>query len=116
MQRYTLDYLELPSTDGAAERKFMTDAFGWSHTPYGPDYAEVHAGLAVGVDSSDLRVAAPMPVIRAEDLDAAEQDVAAAGGILTVPQFDYPGGRRFHFRSPGGVEFAVYIEKNLTAE
>ena len=110
-QRYTLDYLELPSTDGPAERKFMTDAFGWSHTPYGPDYAEIHAGLATGVDSSAGRVAAPMPVIRAEDLDTAEQDVVTAGGTITAPQFDFPGGRRFHFRSPGGVEFAVYIEK-----
>lgn len=110
-QRYALDYLEIPATDGAAERKFMSDAFGWSHTPYGPDYAEIHAGLAVGVDSSDRRVAAPMPVIRAEDLDEAEQDVVAAGGTITVPQYDFPGGRRFHFRSPGGVAFAVYVEK-----
>lgn len=110
-RRYALDYLEIPATDGAAERKFMTDAFGWSHTPYGPDYAEIHAGLAVGVDSSERRVAAPMPVIRAEDLDEAERDVVAAGGTITVLQYDFPGGRRFHFRSPGGVEFAVYIER-----
>jgi predicted enzyme related to lactoylglutathione lyase len=110
-QRYVLDYLELPSVDGPAERSFMQSAFGWSHTPYGPDYAEVHAGLAVGVDSSEGRVAAPMPVIRAENLDAAEQDVRAAGGSITRPQFDFPGGRRFHFCSPGGVEFAVYIER-----
>ncbi len=52
-----------------------------------------------------------MPVIRTEDLDAAEQSVIAAGGTVIVPQYDFPGGRRFHFRSPGGVEFAVYIEK-----
>ena len=110
-QRYTLDYLELPSIDGAADRKFFTDAFAWSHTAYGPDYAEVHAGLATGLDSSERRVAAPMPVIRTEDLDAAEQSVIAAGGTVIVPQYDFPGGRRFHFRSPGGVEFAVYIEK-----
>ena len=110
-QRFTLDYLELPSTNGGADRKFFTDAFAWSHTAYGPDYAEVHAGLATGLDSSARRVAAPMPVIRAEDLDGAERDVIAAGGTIIVPQYDFPGGRRFHFRSPGGVEFAVYIEK-----
>lgn len=110
-QRYALDYLELPSTDGPAMRKFMTDAFGWSHTGYGPDYTAVHAGLEVGIDSSAGRVAAPMPVIRAENLDEAEQDVVAAGGSITVPQYDFPGGRRFHFRAPGGVEFAAYVEK-----
>jgi predicted enzyme related to lactoylglutathione lyase len=110
-QRYALDYLELPSTDGPAMRKFFTDAFGWQHTAYGPDYAEVHAGLATGVDSSERRVAAPMPVVRAEDLEQAERDVVAAGGTITVPAYDFPGGRRFHFRAPGGVEFAVYTEK-----
>lgn len=110
-QRYALDYLELPSTDGGADRRFFTDAFAWSHTPYGPDYAEVHAGLATGLDSSPHRIAAPMPVIRAENLDEAEAAVTSAGGAITVPQYDFPGGRRFHFRSPGGVEFAVYVEK-----
>jgi predicted enzyme related to lactoylglutathione lyase len=35
----------------------------------------------------------------------------AAGGAITTPAFDFPGGRRFHFREPGGVELAVWIEK-----
>jgi predicted enzyme related to lactoylglutathione lyase len=110
-QRYALDYLELPSTDGPAMRRFMTEAFGWQHTSYGAEYEAVHAGLEVGIDSSPRRAAAPMPVIRAEDLEEAERDVAAAGGTITVPAYDFPGGRRFHFRAPGGVDFAVYIEK-----
>ncbi|MGN6487890.1 MAG: VOC family protein [Devosia sp.] len=110
-QRYALDYLELPATDGSAMRQFFADAFGWSHTPYGPDYAEVHGGLAFGVDSSDRRVAVPMPVIRAADLEQAEREVVAAGGTILVPAYDFPGGRRFHFRAPGGVEFAVYVQK-----
>lgn len=110
-QRYVLDYLELPSGDGLAMRKFLTAAFGWPHTGYGPEYEAVHAGLEVGIDSSDGRRPAPMPVIRAEDLLAAEEDVVAAGGTIIVPAYDFPGGRRFHFRAPGGVEFAVYIEK-----
>ena len=110
-QRYALDYLELPSSDGPADRKFFAEAFAWGQTGYGPDYTAIHAGLEVGVDSSDTRIAAPMPVIRAENLDDAEKDIAAAGGTITVPQYDFPGGRRFHFRSPGGVEFAVYLDK-----
>jgi predicted enzyme related to lactoylglutathione lyase len=110
-QRYALDYLELPSTDGAADRRFFTDAFAWGQTGYGPDYTAIHAGLEVGIDSSAARIAAPMPVIRAENLDEAEAAVTSAGGAITVPQYDFPGGRRFHFRSPGGVEFAVYVEK-----
>ena len=111
VQRYVLDYLELPSTDGPAMQTFMANAFGWSHTGYGPEYTAIHAGLEVGIDSSSARASAPMPVIRAEDLDAAERDILAAGGTITVPQFDFPGGRRFHFLSPGGVDFAVYIDR-----
>lgn len=110
-QRYALDYLELLSSDGPAMQKFMADAFGWSHTGYGPEYTAIHAGLEVGIDSSSARLPAPLPVIRAEDLDEAEQDIVTAGGTITVPQYDFPGGRRFHFRSPGGVDFAVYIDK-----
>jgi predicted enzyme related to lactoylglutathione lyase len=110
MQAYTLDYLELPSGEGPAMRQFMTKAFGWPHTTYSPEYESVNAGLEVGIDSSERRVAVPLPVIRTKDLTEAELDVIAAGGTITVPAFDYPGGRRFHFRAPGGVEFAVYVE------
>lgn len=109
-QQYALDYLELPAANGAELRTFMTQAFGWQHTDFGPHYTAVHAGLEVGIDASERRVAAPMPVIRAEDLDEAEQDVVAAGGTITVPAYDFPGGRRFHCEA-GGIEFAVYIEK-----
>jgi hypothetical protein len=109
-QRYVLDYLELPSTDGPAMQTFMANAFGWTHTGYGPEYIAIHAGIEVGIDSSADRVVMPLPIIRAEDLDQAERDIVSAGGTITLPQFDYPGGRRFHFRSPGGVDFAVYVD------
>ena len=52
-----------------------------------------------------------MPVIRTDDLDDAERRVTAAGGTITRPQYDFPGGRRFHFREPGGSELAVYVER-----
>ncbi|MNW16054.1 hypothetical protein D3C71_2147730 [compost metagenome] len=50
-----------------------------------------------------------MAVIRTQNLDDAERRVKAAGGTITRPQFDFPGGRRFHFREPGGNEMAVYV-------
>jgi predicted enzyme related to lactoylglutathione lyase len=34
--------------------------------------------------------------------------VKAAGGVITRPIFSFPGGRRFHFRDPGGNELGVY--------
>lgn len=108
---YKLDYLELPSADGKASRAFFEAAFGWSFTGYGPDYNAIDdAGLDVGIDSGFNRIAAPMPVIRTDHLDKAERNVAAAGGLIIRPAYDFPGGRRFHFREPGGVELAVYVE------
>ncbi|AEQ52881.1 glyoxalase family protein [Pelagibacterium halotolerans B2] len=49
-------------------------------------------------------------ILKAADLDAAEAAVRKAGGEITRQQFDFPGGRRFHFREPGGNEMAVWSE------
>ncbi|WP_226435530.1 MULTISPECIES: VOC family protein [Rhodococcus] len=46
--------------------------------------------------------------IRTDDLDKARRDIEAAGGVITVETFEFPGGRRFHFREPGGCELAVW--------
>jgi uncharacterized protein len=35
--------------------------------------------------------------------------VVGAGGVITLDPFDFPGGRRFHFREPGGNELAVWM-------
>ena len=46
----------------------------------------------------------------ADDLAEAEKAVKLAGGVITQPPFTFPGGRRFHFREPGGNELAVWSE------
>ncbi|WP_324606668.1 VOC family protein [Kitasatospora azatica] len=53
--------------------------------------------------------AAPLAVIQVDDLDATRQAVIEAGGTVTVEAFDFPGGRRIHFREPGGNELAVWV-------
>lgn len=107
-----LDYIEFPSTSREKTSSFFRDAFGWGLVSYGPDYdAFTEAGIDGGIDQSPDRVAATMAVVRTDDLDAAEARVIAAGGSITRSQFDFPGGRRFHFREPGGNELAVYVER-----
>ncbi|KKB13804.1 hypothetical protein VE25_00015 [Devosia geojensis] len=109
---FTIDYLEFPSGDGSASRKFFAEAFDWGLIDYGPTYSGLDgAGIDGGIDATDGRVAAPLAVIRTDDLDAAEARVKVAGGTITRPQFDFPGGRRFHFREPGGCELAVYVSR-----
>jgi len=108
-----IDYIEFPTSDGRASGKFFSDAFGWQLTNYGPTYTGLDgAGIDGGIDAAPARVAAPLAVIRTADLDDAERRVVEAGGTITRAQFDFPGGRRFHFREPGGSELAVYREKS----
>ncbi len=109
-----IDYVELPVTDSAASATFFAAVFGWTLTAFGPDYAATTDGGAGG--SVDLGLQgdrheasiAPLPVIRVADLEAARDAVVAADGIVTREIFAFPGGRRFHFREPGGCELAAW--------
>jgi hypothetical protein len=108
---YVLDYLELPSADATKSRTFFGKAFGWGFADYGGTYAEIRdAGLLFGVNAdTEDKSTAPIAVIRTDDLGKAEHDVVAAGGVITRPAYDFPGGRRFFFREPGGAELALYV-------
>ena len=106
-----IDYVELPSaTAHELTRAFYGKAFGWAFTDYGPDYAATTTGdVDVGLNGqSGEALAAPLPVVRVEDLDAAFEAVTKAGGVIAKPIFSFPGGRRFHFIDPSGSELAVW--------
>jgi predicted enzyme related to lactoylglutathione lyase len=109
-----IDYVELPSaTAHELTRAFYARAFGWGFTDYGPDYAATTTGdvdLGLQGDPSGA-LAAPLPVIRVDDLEAAFDSVTKAGGTIAKPIFAFPGGRRFHFIDPGGSELAVWSER-----
>ncbi|WP_308915046.1 VOC family protein [Jannaschia sp. LMIT008] len=105
-----IDYVEFTSPDLEATQRFFAQAFDWSFVDYGPDYRDVQgAGLGGGIARGDPR--APLVVLRAADLDAALAAVTAAGAEVTVDPFDFPGGRRFQFREPGGTEMAVWVTR-----
>jgi predicted enzyme related to lactoylglutathione lyase len=111
MPDFTLDYMELPSSDAVKSCAFFTDAFGWTYADYGGTYAEIRgAGLLFGVNADGKdKSAAPMAVIRTDDIEKAVKAVVAAGGVITRQPYNFPGGRRFFFREPGGSELAVYM-------
>ncbi|MES2638300.1 MAG: VOC family protein [Myxococcota bacterium] len=108
-----IDYLEFTVPDVAAARRFYEAAFGWSFQDYGPDYqsfgdGRLNGGFTTGpapVDGGGVLV-----VLYAADLAGTEGRVVANGGRITHPVFTFPGGRRFHFRDPNGVELAVWSE------
>ncbi|SEF35974.1 hypothetical protein SAMN05421837_109131 [Amycolatopsis pretoriensis] len=107
---FEVDFVEFPSTSATASGEFFTRAFGWQVTPYGPGYADVRAaGLTFGFQANAAEQArAPLVTVRTDDLAAARTAVEAAGGEVTKEPFSFPGGRRFHFREPGGSELAVW--------
>ena len=109
-----LDYVEFATRDVAAAIKFYTAAFGWTFTDYGPDYTSFTDGrLAGGFFTSPDAPAKtnPLIVIFAADLEAATERVLRAGGKIVKPAFEFPGGRRFHFTDPTGLELSVCSDR-----
>lgn len=102
-------FIELPAADVGAAKTFYGTAFGWSLTDFGPTYACTMTGdvdLGLQGDTNEATVA-PLTVIAVDDLDASQVAVERAGGTITRPVFAFPGGRRFHFTDPNGLELAV---------
>jgi uncharacterized protein len=111
MAKYEIDYFELPVSSAPESSAFFTKAFGFGSQAYGDQYIEVRDGGVLGGlygGGGDDKAAAPMIGIRTDDLAAAEKAVRAAGGTITRETYEYPGGKRFYFREPGGVELLVY--------
>jgi predicted enzyme related to lactoylglutathione lyase len=110
---HTLDYIELAAPDVARAKAFYATAFAWEFNDYGPEYAGIRSadgreevgGLTAGSTPSAEGV---LVLVYSEDIDASLRAVEAAGGTVTDPLFDYPGGRRFHFTDPAGNRLGVY--------
>lgn len=108
-----LDYIELPGSDIPATKTFYASVFGWSFIDYGPDYVAFEADGRTGGFNAERKVVAsggPLVVLYANDLDAMEAKVRAAGAQI-VSRETFEGGRRFHFRDPNGNEIAVWTKK-----
>jgi len=109
---HSIDYIEIYVDDVAAAKAFYRDAFGWRYNDYGDDYAGIKApdedGEVGGITVGDQRGASPLVLVISEDLDGSSEAVRAAGGEVVEGPFDYPGGRRFHFRDPSGNVLGVF--------
>jgi len=105
-----LNYVELPVGNLPVSADFFAAAFGWTLKRFGPAYAATLTGetdLGLQGDPAE-QTAAPLPIIEVDDLPAALAAVERAGGVVTRPVFSFPGGTRFHFREPSGLELAVW--------
>ena len=105
-----IDYAEFAGgKDLSIVKKFYGEAFGWSFQDYGPEYASfTGAGLDGGFNAVDVPAAgSTLIILYAEDLEASEKNVVAAGGVITE-RHEFPGGRRFRFRDPVGNVLGVW--------
>ena len=111
-----IDYVELPGGNLAATKAFYAAAFGWTFQDYGPSYAAMeNAGLDGGFDADPVDATKlPLVILYAEDLDAAQAAVIAAGGTV-LRRLLFPGGERFHFHDPAGNELAVWTDNVQTS-
>ena len=111
---HRLDYVEFATRDVAAAKEFYAAAFGWTFTDYGPDYTSFTDGRLAGgfFTSPDAPTKMnPMIVIFGANLEDAESRVKKAGGKIVKPSFEFPGGRRFHFTDPTGLELSVWSDR-----
>ena len=109
---HTIDYVELYVDDVAAAKQFYGTAFGWRFNDYGDAYAGIQApdgdGELGGITVGDTRGGSPLVLMISDDLDASVRSVTDAGGEVVEGPYDYPGGRRFHFRDPSGNQLGVF--------
>jgi predicted enzyme related to lactoylglutathione lyase len=109
---HRIDYIELNVVNIERAKGFYGVAFGWEFTDYGPDYCEFRDGrLSGGFTVGTVTPGGPLVILYASDLETTLHRVEAAGGLITKPIFDFPGGRRFQFTDVDGYELGVWSEK-----
>lgn len=104
-----INFIELPARDLGAARTFYSAVFGWELTDFGPSYSCTMTGnVDLGLQG-DMREAPrmPLPVVLVDNIEAAQTAVEGGGGTISKPVFAFPGGRRFHFLDPNGLELAI---------
>lgn len=105
-----IDNIEFNVSDIARSKAFYGSVLGWRFTDYGPAYTEFSDGRLTGgfTTGEPVRPGGPLVILYADDLDATQQRVEAAGAQISRATFSFPGGRRFHFVDPDGYELAVW--------
>src|SRR4051794_7972884 len=99
---HSLAYVEIYVDDVARAKTFYGEAFGWHFNDYGDDYAGIKApdddGEVGGITIGGTQGRSPLVLVISEALEGSLAAVRDAGGEVVDGPFDYPGGRRFHFR------------------
>ncbi len=114
---HKINYIEFSTTDVAKTKTFYGNVFGWEFQDWGPEYVSfssesggIGGGFRKGPSPAASGESAPLVVLYSADLTSTQAAIAAAGGSVVVPTFDFPGGKRFHFSDGAGNVLAVWSE------
>ena len=113
---HKINYIEFVSTDMARTKAFYSAVFGWTFEDWGPEYVSFAgagpgaAGIDGGFRAGEKQDQGPLVILYSADLAATENAVVEAGGVIVVPTFAFPGGRRFHFNDGAGNVQGVWSE------
>ncbi|MFT5832121.1 MAG: putative enzyme related to lactoylglutathione lyase [Candidatus Paceibacteria bacterium] len=107
-----IQYIEFLSQDFGRIKKFYETAFGWEFTDWSPTYTAfageyVEGGFGVG----DPVSGSILPILYSDNPEASLEQVRAAGGVIVLDIFNFPGGRRFEFTDPDGNRLAVWTKE-----
>ena len=110
----SINYIEFPMVNNAETKTFYNQVFEWEFTDWGPNYISF-SGANIDGDfngEGDAKISSPgvLVVLYANDLTEKLESVIKAGGKISKPVFEFPGGKRFHFLDPNGNELAVWSE------
>ena len=107
-----IDYIEFPSSNRALTSAFFRPLSAGASSAMAPTMmgSMVRASMAAST-RPPRRWPQPWRWCGPTISTLRSAGCSAAGGTITRPQFDFPGGRRFHFREPGGNEMAVYVSR-----
>ena len=112
---HEINYIEFAVSDLAQAQRFYEAAFDWKFTDYGPGYAGIQkqgGGEVGGLRlAPEVATGGPLVILYSNDLDRSLGAVELAGGEVTQEPFEFPGGRRFHFKDPSGNVLAVWTDK-----
>ena len=105
-----INYVEFKAHDLNKIKEFYTKVFNWKFTDYGPTYCSFEdSGVAGGFEfTKEPIVNGALVVLYHNNLEKIQKQVTAAGGIIKVPIFSFPGGKRFQFLDPSGNELAIW--------
>jgi|TARA_B110000116_G_scaffold265282_1_gene274269 predicted enzyme related to lactoylglutathione lyase len=121
-QHHSLNYIEIACRDLVASKLFFGAVFNWVFSDYfDPESGAINYSafsldnINGGFFSADKVTSqnngGALIVFYSQNLNLTETEIKRAGGVISKPTFNFPGGRRFHFSDPSGNEFAVWSDQ-----